>query len=185
VRTVARANHAHGGSPVIDDLPRMDEDAPMTEPSAVWFDEATGIPGPAFWQAALSAESARCARYRRTSTIVFAEAVSFADLVRQGGRELALRSVVDVAAVLKAGCRGSDYVARLSDDRIGIILTETDEVAAINMIERVRDRCDRAMRSRAAGGRVAFGWASPRPPLTLRDAVVTAEELLRHEAGQG
>jgi diguanylate cyclase len=170
---------------VIDELSRVDEDGSMTVSSADWFDEATGIPGPAFWEAALSAESARCARYHRTSTIVLAEAVGFADLVREWGRELALRSVVDVVAVLKAGCRGSDYVARLSDDRVGMILTETDEVAAINMIERVRDRCDRALRAGAIGDRVAFGWASPRPPQTLRDSVARAEELLRIEAGTG
>jgi diguanylate cyclase (GGDEF)-like protein len=148
-----------------------------------WFDEATGIPGPAFWEAALSAESARCARYGRTSTVVLAETVGFDHVAREWGREAALRSVVDVVGVLRDGCRGSDYVARLSDDRIGMILTETDEVAAINMIERVRDRCDRAMRARTMGGRVAFGWASPRPQLTLRDAVARAEDLLRLEAG--
>ena len=170
---------------MIDDLARVADDASMAVAPAAWFDEATGIPGPAFWQAVLSAESARGARYRRTSTVVLAEAVGFDDLVRQWGRELALRSVADVVAVLRAGCRGSDYVARLSDDRIGMILTETDEVAAINMIERVRDRCDRAMRARAVGGRVAFGWASPRAPLTLRDSVTSAEELLRREARSG
>jgi hypothetical protein len=63
-----------------------------------------------------------------------------------------------------------------------MILTETDEVAAINMIERVRVRCDRALRLRAGGGRVAFGWASPQAPLTLRDSFGRAEELLRREA---
>jgi len=168
---------------VIDDLPPGDGNASMAVAPDAWFDEATGIPGPAFWEAALSAESARCARYGRTSTVVLAETVGFDNAAREWGRELALKSVVDVVAVLRDGCRGSDYVARLADDRIAMILTETDEVAAINMIERVRDRCDRAMRARTMGGRVAFGWASPRPPLTLRDAVTRADEVLRLEAG--
>jgi diguanylate cyclase (GGDEF)-like protein len=170
---------------VIDDLPPRDDNGSISVAPNAWFDEATGIPGPAFWEAALSAESARCARYRRTSTVVLAETVGFDHVAREWGRELALKSVVDVVAVLRAGCRGSDYVARLSDDRIGMILTETDEVAAINMIERVRERCDRAMRTPAVDGRVAFGWASPRPPLTLRDSVARAEDLLRREAGSG
>ena len=168
---------------MIDDLPPGDGNASMAVAPDAWFDEATGIPGPAFWEAALSAESARCARYGRTSTVVLAETVGFDNAAREWGRELALKSVVDVVAVLRDGCRGSDYVARLADDRIAMILTETDEVAAINMIERVRDRCDRAMRARTMGGRVAFGWASPRPPLTLRDAVTRADEVLRLEAG--
>jgi diguanylate cyclase (GGDEF)-like protein len=157
----------------------------MTVAPDAWFDETTGIPGPAFWAAALSAESARCARYGRTSTVVLAEMTGFDDVAREWGRELALKSVVDVVAVLRAGCRGSDYVARLSDARVGVILTETDEVAAINMIERVRDRCDRATGTRTMGGRVAFGWAGPKPPLTLREAVAGAEELLRREAASG
>jgi len=168
---------------LIDDLPPGDANASAVAPSA-WFDATTGIPGPAFWEAALSAESARCARYGRTSTVVLAETVGFDQVAGEWGRELALKSVVDVVAVLQAGCRGSDYVARLADDRIGMILTETDEVAAINMIERVRERCDRAMRAQTMGGRVAFGWASPRPPLTLVDAVNRADEVLRLEAGR-
>jgi diguanylate cyclase (GGDEF)-like protein len=170
---------------VIDDLPPGYATASMAVAPDAWFDATTGIPGPAFWEAALGAESARCARYGRTSTVVLAEVVGFDDVASEWGQELALKAVVDVVAVLRAGCRGSDYVARLSDDRIGMILTETDEVAAINMIERVRDRCDRAMRARTMSGKVAFGWASPRPPLTLRDAVARAEELLRREAGSG
>jgi len=170
---------------VIDDLPPGDDNESMAVATEAWFDESTGIPGPAFWEAALSAESARCARYGRTSTVVLAQMVGFDHVVREWGREAAVKAVVDVVAVLRAGCRGSDYLARLSDDRIGMILTETDEVAAINMIERVRDRCDRAMRARTMAGRVAFGWASSRPPLTLRDAVATAEEQLGHEAGSG
>lgn len=170
---------------MIDDLPPGEDNASMAVAPSAWFDETTGIPGPAFWEAALSAESARCARYGRISTVVLAETVGFDNVVSEWGRELALKAVVDVVAVLQAGCRGSDYVARLADDRIGMILTETDEVAAINMIERVRDRCDRAMRARTMGGRVAFGWASPQLPLTLRDSVARAEELLRLEAGSG
>ena len=170
---------------MIDDLPRVDDNAATVAVSADWFDESTGLPGPAFWRTVLNAESARSSRYRRPATVVLAEAVGFADIVRSWGREVALRSVADVVGVLRAGCRASDYVARLADDRVGMILTETDEIAAINMVERVRDKCDRAVSARGVGGRVAFGWASPTSSLSLVDAVAKAEELLRSEAAGG
>jgi diguanylate cyclase (GGDEF)-like protein len=163
------------GSPVLA------HNATTVAVSADWFDESTGLPGPAFWQTVLSAESARCSRYRRPATVVLAQAVGFDDVVQMWGRDVALRSVVDVVAVLRAGCRASDYLARLADDQVGLILTETDEIAAINMIERVRDKCDRVLRARAADGRIAFGWAGPAASLSLMDAVTKAEDLLRRE----
>jgi GGDEF domain-containing protein len=174
-----------GAPTLIDDPPRPDDDVAIEAAQTDWFDPSTGVPGPAFWQAVLGAESARCARYKRTSTVVLAEAVGFADLVQVWGREVTRQGVIDAIAVLRSGCRTSDYVALIADGRVGMILTETDEVAAINMIERVRDRCDRALRARAAGGRIAFGWASPRGSLSLRDAIVRAEELLRRDAATG
>ena len=74
-------------------------------------------------------------------------------------------------------------MARLGDDRLGLILTETDEIAAINMIERVRAQCDRVMAARAAGGRTAFGWASATTSSSLLDAVAQAEDRLAGDTG--
>ena len=172
--------------------PHLIDDAPLPEPhglvgatSKAWYDASTGIPGPAFWAVVLGTESARSARYHRPSTIVLAQVVGFDSLVRRWGLELAVLGVIDVVRVLRAGCRASDYVARLADDLIGMILTETDEIAAINMIERVRDRCDQAIELRAGEGRVAFGWASPRPNRALEESVAKAEELLRRDLRRG
>lgn len=170
---------------MIDDAPRLEDNAVIVSVTADWYDESTGLPGPAFWRTVLSAESARCSRYRRPATVVLAQVVGFADVARLWGRDVALQGVVDVVAVLRSGCRASDHVARLADDRVGMILTETDEIAAINMVERVRDRCDRALNARAVGGRIAFGWAGPTASLTLLDAVAKADELLRREADTG
>jgi diguanylate cyclase (GGDEF)-like protein len=167
---------------MIDDPPLLDDIGAIVPVSADWYDESTGLPGPAFWRTVLSAESARCSRYRRPATVVLAQVVGFADVARLWGRDVALRGVVDIAAVLRSGCRASDYVARLADHRVGMILTETDEIAAINMVERARDRCDRALNARAVGGRIAFGWAGPTASHSLLDAVAKADKLLRREA---
>lgn len=170
---------------MIDERPNLHDEASRAATLADWYDASAGLPGPAFWRAVLSAESARCSRYGRPACVVLAQVVGLADLVELWGRELVDRGVLDVVGVLRSGSRTSDYLARLGDDRVGLILTETDEVAAINMIERVRERCDLALRARAAGGRIAFGWAGPTASVSLLDAVARAEELLRREAAAG
>jgi GGDEF domain-containing protein len=90
--------------------------------------------------------------------------------------------VARIAKLLRSGARASDYVARLDDRRFGILLTETGEIAAINMVERVRDRCERELATLAPGIQVAFGWASPSAAGTLFRAMTTAESRLRREA---
>lgn len=147
-----------------------------------WYDDLTTLPGAAFWEVVIAAESARSARFRRPATIVLVEAVGFGEVRRQWGRTVALRDIVDIGRVLRSGCRASDYVVRLDEARFGMLLTETDEIAAINVVERVRARCDAELGSRSAGARVAFGWASPVGKERLPEAIARAEARLRHEA---
>jgi hypothetical protein len=71
--------------------------------------------------------------------------------------------VVDVIAVLRR-LPASDYVARLADDRVGLILTETDEVAAINMI----DDCTTSVTGPCAAGR----WGASRSATGLKRAAI-------------
>jgi len=147
-----------------------------------WYDERTSLPGPAFWNAVLFAESARCARFGRPATVVLVEIVVLREEHGPWGSEVAPADLVEISAALANGCRASDYVARLDGPRFGIVLTETDEIAAINVVERLRTRVDDLLRSRMAPARVAFGWASPKGELTLVEAVGRAEIRLRHEA---
>ena len=44
-----------------------------------------------------------------------------------------------------------------------MLLPETDEVQAINYVERVRAECDRWLAAGAVSMRLAIGWASPAP----------------------
>ena len=148
-----------------------------------WFDDLTRLPGPAFWESIVAAESARCERFRRPATIVLVESIGFEEVYRDWGRAVALRDVVEVGRILRAGCRASDFVVRIGETRFGILLTETDEVAAINVVERLRVACETKLSSRPNPARIAFGWASNGDPTTLVAAVGRAEErLFREEA---
>jgi hypothetical protein len=151
-----------------------------SRPAQGWQD-ALGLAGPAFWDAILPVESARSARYERPATVVLVEVVGDPDGQTPGTEAGDVGDAIDsVARVLRASCRTSDHVARLDTARFGLILTETDEVAAINFIERAREGCERELRA-TGGRRVVFGWAHATGPTTLLAAADMAQERLRAE----
>ena len=94
--------------------------------SGTWFDPATGLPGPAFWDAVLFAESSRSARFGRPATVLFVAIAGVHDVIAKWGFEVIARECVELGAILREGCRHSDYVVRLDDTRFGILLVETD-----------------------------------------------------------
>jgi hypothetical protein len=53
-----------------------------------------------------------------------------------------------------------------------VVLVETDEVLAVNFVERVREDLPRRMPRNVEGVRLGFGWASPRGNESA-DALVT------------
>jgi len=146
-----------------------------------WQDGLTELPGPLFWRAILAAESARHLRYRRPVTLVLAEVSGLDALADDWGDDVASQVVIASGRVFRGGCRTSDYVVRLGGTRFGMLLTETDEVAAINFVERVRERCERQLRGAEERLEVAFGWASPTASETLLVAAERAEARLRRE----
>ena len=74
--------------------------------------------------------------------------------------------------------RDVDLVARLAPGRFGILLPETDEVAAINYVERVRRACELWLESGAIALTLAVGWAGTDGEPTLIDAQRLATERM-------
>lgn len=70
--------------------------------------------------------------------------------------------------------RTSDLVARTGPRRFGVLLPETDEVAAVNFVERVRPRCDAALGPEQANAHCRFGWADANASRSLEDALELA-----------
>ena len=64
--------------------------------------------------------------------------------------------------------------------RFAILLTETDEIAAINIVERVRAACEYQLGASELV-RIAIGWASPSTTSDLRAAIDVAAERLAEE----
>ena len=127
------------------------------EPSA---DALTGLLTHAAWTRIVVDEEARIRRYRRPATVVMVELQGLDRLVELMGPSSVDRIVPAVADTLRRDARESDHVARLGTGRFAVLLPETDEILAINYVERVRRACDIWLEFGAVALRMAMGWAS-------------------------
>lgn len=153
----------------VDRLP-ADGSEELLPPPAGWADVLTGTDGPRYWDRILASEQARLRRYRRPATIALAEIAGLDALARRWGPDVAERLFVKLARALAGEVRSSDHIARIERTRFAIFLTETDEVAAINFIERARAACEAHLGLARNDVRVGIGWASPPPKGGLADA---------------
>ena len=130
------------------------------------------------WQVRLGNEEARLARYRRPVSVVLVEIDGMERLVQRLGPDAAERLVPPIRQTLGRQARAADYVARIGPSRFGVLLPETDEIQAINYVERIRADCDRWLAAGAVATRLAIGWACPTPGGDLRTAIRLAEDRL-------
>lgn len=148
---------------------------------AGWEDPLTGLDGPDFWQRVLVSEVARSHRYKRPLTVVVVELQDLDVLGAMWGDEVVRQAVREAAQCIRRTSRSSDYSCRLGPTRFGVVLTETDEIAAINFVERVREAAPKAMPKGFEGISFSFGWASPKPGESADRVVRRADARLMVE----
>lgn len=168
------------GRTVADGAVPVDVPADGSRPVLLGLKAPRGGPEVA-WDEELRREHARATRYRRPATVVLVEVLGLERLARQLGQDVADRVVVAVGSTLRAEARVADQVAALSPTRFGTLLPETDEIQAINFVERVRQDCDRWLESGIGQLRVAIGWAQIGPSQAADRALAVAEERLLAE----
>ena len=144
-------------------------------------DPQTGLDLGATWERWLVEEDARIKRYRRPATVVIVELDGLERLAERLGPGAADRLVPPVAATMRRHARLSDRVARLGRGRFGTILVETDEVQAINYVERVRAAADIWLEAGAVAVRLSIGWAEANASRGMEEAAHAAEERLNGE----
>ena len=149
-------------------------------------DALTGLPGPGEFTRLVAAEDARVQRYHRPATVVIFELGGLDRLIDRLGSDAADRVVPALADTMRRLARDVDHVARLAPGRFGVLLAETDEVAAINSVERVRRACELWLESGAIALSLATGWAGSTGDPTLIEAQRLATDRmyveLRREA---
>jgi diguanylate cyclase (GGDEF)-like protein len=150
---------------------------------AGWDDPITGLEGPDFWQRVLVSETARAYRYKRALTVVVIELAGLDKLGEAWGVDVARHAVREAAQCLRRTSRTSDYCTRIGPGTFGVILTETDEIAAINFVERVREAGPRSMPRGGEELRFSFGWASPKPGESADAVVRRATDRLHADIG--
>ena len=121
----------------------------------------------AAFRAQVALEDERLRRYRHPTAIVVIELEGLDRLTDRLGAAAAERVVPALADTIRRLARSADIAARLEPGRFVVLLPETDEVAAINYVERVRRACDLWLESGAMAMRLVFGWASTTGELSL------------------
>lgn len=156
---------------------------PASEPTPI--DPATGLDVAATWTRWLDEEGARVERYGRPSTIVVVELAAWGRLAERLGHEAAERLIPPLAATMRRHARASDKLARLGPARFGALLVETDEIRAINYVERIRSACDVWLAAGAVALRLSIGWAEIGPRQPVDAAILAADRRLNAERRAG
>jgi len=151
------------------------------EPEDVRLDPLRVVLDAASFEAVVVHEDAREERYRRPTTVVVLELDGLDRLVDRLGAAAAERVEPDVAATVAKLARRSDYVARLAPGRFAVLMPETDEIVAINYVERIRQACDEWLESGAIAMRLAIGWASTAGTASVTTAMQVAVDRMHLE----
>jgi diguanylate cyclase (GGDEF)-like protein len=149
-------------------------------PPTGWTDTLTPMDGPIYWARLVGHESARIRRYKRPATVVILEVVGLVQLGQLWGADVAVETLIQVGATVTKQIRSSDAAARIGPAQFGVYLPETNEIDAINFVERCRAAVARDVGVAAETITLAIGWAGPVDG-DLGAAVELAEARLERE----
>jgi diguanylate cyclase (GGDEF)-like protein len=141
-------------------------ETPEVDPAS-GVDALTRLMGPGAFTRLVIAEDVRIQRYHRPATVVIFELGGLDRLIDRLGADAADRVVPALADTMRRLARDVDHVARLAPGRFGVLLPETDEISAINYVERVRRACELWLESGAIALSLAVGWAGTTGEPTL------------------
>lgn len=149
--------------------------------SGVSLKPLPGIEDAIAWTRLTEAETARISRYNRNATIALIELDGLDRLIASLGAAAGDRIIEAAAATICAEARATDTVARLGPHRFGVLMPETDKIAAINFTERVREICDRWLQTGSISLRLAIGISSLTSALGVVGAMQVSQDELDRE----
>jgi diguanylate cyclase (GGDEF)-like protein len=152
---------------------------------STFLDPLTGMVTAAGWDHVVVLEERRHGRYGRPATVVVLELDRIGALAERLGAETADRLIPAVAEAIRRSSRTADVVARTDHATFRILMPETDEIRAINLVERLRETCDTWLEASAVAVRLAIGWASSGPSADLRTAQRIATERMYADRSRG
>ena len=152
-------------------------------PPSGWTDPMTSADGPHYWDRLISSERDRIRRYHRPATVVLIELANLDRLGALWGDDVAAQALIRVGRTLMQQIRSSDHAARIDMGRFAVFLPETNEIVAINFVERVRAAIDASLGFMDETLQVGIGWASPADG-DIDAALTIAERRLDTDLGR-
>jgi diguanylate cyclase (GGDEF)-like protein len=141
----------------------------------------TGLLDLVAFEEVIAHEDAREGRYRRPAAVVMLELVGLDRLIDRLGAAAGSRVDGASADTVSRLARRADYVARLGPGSYAVLMPETDEILAINYVERVRLACELWLEAGEVAMRLAIGWASTTGDVSLPAVMRTASDRMRAE----
>jgi diguanylate cyclase (GGDEF)-like protein len=123
--------------------------AAQTEISASMVDSLTNVFSRSFLRELLQGEIARAERNTRPLGLIMCDVDNFKQVNDRYGHLMGDYVLAQIAGILKACVRGSDYVVRYGGDEFLLVLSETDEPGSRIVLNRIRQKVtewDRANR---------------------------------------
>ena len=168
-----------GGPTILARLPQHHNgNGPAAAGAGLAAESLTCLEGPTAWSRILEMENARLLRYRRPVTVVVADIEGLRRLAERLGEVPVQRLLPLIADAFVRDTRTTDWIARVGEGRFRALLPETDEIQAINYVERMRAVCEPWLASAAVPLSLAIGWSSPGASSDLEFAIQRAEERM-------
>ncbi len=152
--------------------------AAQAEISASMVDSLTNVFSRTFLRELLQGEIARAERNNRPLGLIMCDVDHFKAVNDRYGHLMGDYVLAQIASILKACVRGSDYVVRFGGDEFLLVLSETDEAGSQTVMNRIRARVaewDRANRIGEFSIGVSMGLHQHVAGQTAEQAVALAD----------
>jgi diguanylate cyclase (GGDEF)-like protein len=117
-------------------------------------DELTGLKNRRAFKNELSNEVKKAIRYKRAFSILMLDADNLKKVNDQYGHAIGDKLLITLAQTIQDSLRGTDVLARYGGDEFVVLLTETNDVRAVEVAERIRTAVENTSFS-AEGERVS------------------------------
>jgi diguanylate cyclase (GGDEF)-like protein len=146
-------------------------------------DALTGALNRRAFEASAGLELARAERYARSLSLFYLDIDDFKQVNDRGGHEDGDRLLVAVAQTLKRNLRGTDLVARYGGDEFVVLLPETGDQAAVQVLDKLMLALRAAIRERWPAS-VSIGAITVDAPHTTSEQLLKQADKLVYAAKQ-
>lgn len=149
------------------------------EQAAARTDVLTGLPNRAAFYELAQRELARAARTGAPLTVVFVDCDHFKEVNDRFGHHVGDRVLRAVADTLQRGIRGHDVAARLGGDEFALLLSDTPQERAHEVVHRIEQHLADEMQRQDLPVTLSAGVVTYlRPPDTIVDLLREADERM-------